>query len=204
MSNSTRKTSVQAKTVKKISKGFTLIELMVGVSIMGIIAAIALPNLGEFLIKMRVDNEVSELQRLILTTRNTAVNMGQTTIMCPLNASNTCTDNWDSQLSVFIDVNDNLTLDDGETLVKFKEAIKSMDQLQYTNDEPLIYEATGFLSTTNGNFIYCPEDDANLNRGISIGASGRARVSSDLDDDDIDEFMVIEEAGTTITSIVCS
>lgn len=203
MLNSFRTLLVQKNIARRISRGFTLIELMVGVAMLGIITAIALPNLGEFLIKMRVDNEVSELQRLILTTRNTAVNMGQSTVLCPLSDTNTCTQNWGDPLSIFIDINDDNVFDNGDTLVKFRAAIKSMDVLQYSSNEPLIYEATGLLSTTNGNFIYCPEDDASLNRGISVGASGKARISSDLDDDEIDEFMVIGESATTITTIVC-
>ncbi|MCJ8320658.1 MAG: GspH/FimT family pseudopilin [Colwellia sp.] len=199
MSNSKRTISVQKKAFIKVVKGFTLIELMVGVSMIGIISAIALPNLGEFLIKMRVDNEISELQRLILTTRNTAVNMGLTTTMCPLNQSNACRVNWAGPVTVFIDLNNNEQLDAGETVVKVKAAIQQNDDLQYTNDEAVTFQATGLLSTTNGDFIYCPEDETDFNRGITISASGRASVSSDLDDDDIDEFI-----GNPPVTILCA
>ena len=199
MSNSLKLVLVQKNIARKIARGFPLIELMVGVAMLGIIMTIALPNLGEFLIKMRVDNEVSELQRLILTTRNTAVNMGLTTTMCPLSAGNACTENWDEQVTVFIDLNNNNQLDIGETVVKVKPAIQQNDVLHYTNDNPVTYEATGLLSTTNGDFIYCPEDDTEFNRGITIGASGRASTSSDLDDDDIDEFI-----GNPPITILCA
>jgi len=200
MSKSIKHLQLKAQTDFKRNSGFTLIELMVGVAMLGIISAVALPNLSEFLIKMRVDNEISELNRMILTARNTAVNMGQTVTLCPLAADNSCSDNWGEQLSVFIDLDDDDVFDlvDGETLVKVKAAIGSMDRLQYTQTVPVTYEATGLLSTANGNFIFCPEDEAGWNRGISIGASGRSTPSSDLDNDDDDEFRATPNA-----SIVC-
>jgi len=188
---------------KKIIKGctgFTLIELMVGIAILVIISAIALPNLNNFLIKMRVDNEISKLNRMILTARNTAVSMGQTVTLCPLATDNSCSDNWGGQLSVFIDLDDDNVFDltDGETLVKVKAKITQIDQLQYSQSVPITYEATGLLSTTNGNFIFCPENNTDRNRGISISRNGRATVTSDLDDDGIDEFNA-----TPLASIVC-
>jgi len=173
---------------------------MVGIAILAIISAIALPNLNDFLIKVRVDNEISKLNRMILTARNTAVSMGQTVTLCPLATDNSCSANWGGQLSVFIDLDDDNVFDltDGETLVKVKAKIAQIDQLQYSQSVPITYEATGLLSTANGNFIFCPEDNTDRNRGISISRNGRATITSDLDDDGIDEFSASPSA-----SIVC-
>ncbi|MCI2283147.1 prepilin-type N-terminal cleavage/methylation domain-containing protein [Colwellia sp. MSW7] len=65
-------------------QGFTLIEIMVAISIVAIMTTIALPSLNTFIVKMRVDNEISELQRLLLTARNLAINTGKNTTVCPL------------------------------------------------------------------------------------------------------------------------
>ncbi len=45
----------------KKTQGFTLFELLISIAIMGIITSIALPSLSEFLVKMRVDNQVSQV-----------------------------------------------------------------------------------------------------------------------------------------------
>ena len=176
--------------------GFSLIELMVAIAVVSILSAIALPSMNDFIIKMRVDNEISEMQRLLLTARNTAINTGKNTTVCPL-SSGSCTTNWGNEVSVF--TNSSNTTDDNkydsatEELVKVKEAIRSGDKLQFATFTRVVYAPTGRLlfPTTASEFKYCPKDEAtstaNRSRGIDISISGRSYTSSDIDSDDKDE-----------------
>ena len=70
----------------RLKKGFTLIELMVGISIVAILVTIGLPAINDFSIKMRVDGEISQINRLLLTARNTAINNEVSVTVCPLAA----------------------------------------------------------------------------------------------------------------------
>lgn len=170
-------------------RGFTLIELIVAIAIVAILSAIALPNMNNFLVKMRVDNEITELQRLLLTARNMAINTGKITTVCPL-TSGVCTNNWQDEISVFTNdantsVNGNAFAANDE-LIKVKEAIRSGDELQYTQNS-VIYTPDGRLLTAAANFSYCPQDKEDESRGISISLSGRSYTSSDTDNDSKDE-----------------
>ncbi len=169
---------------------FTLIELMVGVAVLGIITAIAMPSLNQLLVSMRVDNEISQIQRLVLSARNSAVSMGFNVTICPLDVNNNCTNNWGNALSVFIDLdNDNIYEPaDDEALLKVKSALTTNDTLTYAGFSRITFAPTGTLATVlNSTFLYCPQGSGNLGRSVVVSASGRAIQSSDVDNDGIDE-----------------
>ena len=126
------------------NNGFSLIELMVAIAVVSILSAIALPSMNDLLVKMRVDNEISEMQRLLLTARNTAINTGKFTTVCPL-VGGVCKKKWHRKISVF--TNDTNTVANGKSftgadeLVKIKEiknngngkfSIKSLGDLTIT------------------------------------------------------------------------
>jgi type IV fimbrial biogenesis protein FimU len=58
------------------SKGFTLIELLITVSLVGILAAIAIPSFNSSIQSSKADTEVSDLQRALNYARLEAINRG--------------------------------------------------------------------------------------------------------------------------------
>jgi type IV fimbrial biogenesis protein FimU len=65
------------------SKGFSLIELLVTVSVVGILAAIAVPNFQSSIQNSKADSEVSDLQRALNYARMEAINRGVNTQVRP-------------------------------------------------------------------------------------------------------------------------
>lgn len=174
--------SAKANLPTKLDKGFTIIELMVTIAIAGIIAAIAMPNLNDFLVRMRVDNEVTEMHRLLLTARNSAINTGLNTTVCPLNTATpqTCTNNWENDISVFTNTTAVTNIMDGtDTLIKIKAAIKASDKLELTNAGAIVYSPTGRTITNNANQLtYCPYGYSKESNGISVSTSGRSYIGT--------------------------
>ncbi len=172
--------------------GFTLIELMVSITITSILISIATPKLNSFLAQLRVDNEISTLHRLLFSARNAAINTQLPITICPLNEQNSCTSQWQNELAVFIDLNNNNTYDpiENETLIRTKPAIREVDKLQYgIGRNRIIYAPTGRTIGwgSNGTFKYCPRNYPDKSRAISISTSGRLYASSDIDNDGKDE-----------------
>ncbi len=54
----------------KKEKGFTLIELMIAMAIVGILAAVAIPAYGDFIAKSRRADAIANLQNLVNTLEN--------------------------------------------------------------------------------------------------------------------------------------
>jgi len=182
-------THILAISVRSRLKGFTLVELIVSVSIISILTAIAVPNYSNFIVQMRVNNEIAQLHRMLLITRNAAINSGQKAIICPLDNTFQCTSQWQNELSTFIDINDNKQFDNNESVISIRGSINIGDKLIYGKGRTKItFKPTGQLSgLANGTFRYCPQSHKNNSRGIIIARSGRLYQSSDVDNDGLDE-----------------
>ena len=91
------------KTIKRAQQGFTLIELMIVVAIIGILAAVALPAYQDYTVRAKVSEGVVHASAAKATVaENLATNgytgacagvnagtIGRTTLACTANAGNT-------------------------------------------------------------------------------------------------------------------
>lgn len=163
--------------------GFTIIETLIVLAILSSLIAVGTPYLNNFIVGVRVDNEISTLRRLILIARNSALTYNSKVTLCPLNSQNRCINLWHNELSVFTDTNNNKIYEPilGEKIIAVKGAIKIGDKLQYGKTRiGLTYAATGHLAGwgQNATFSYCPRDYDEKSRGVIVATSGRSYVSS--------------------------
>jgi prepilin-type N-terminal cleavage/methylation domain-containing protein len=175
------------------NRGFTIVELLVTIAVAGIIITIALPSMGDFIAKMRVDNEISQLNRLVLTARNSAISMEQDVIVCPL-VNNACTTNWNNEISVFIDEDGNGAFNDDDRLLKVKAATTAGDSITYAGQNNITFAPTGTLASVASSFVYCPSSDNTLGRAVVFSISGRSYLTSDTNGDGRDQ----DRTGTNV------
>lgn len=158
--------------------GFTLLELLTSLTILMVLITIVIPSMANFTVKLRVDREISSLHKLLVFTKNTAVNSNTFMTICPLDDSNVCSTNWHLPLTIFSDHNKNKKFEplNNEEITRYKSAINIDDKLEYgKNRTALVFGPDGHLAIWGGNatFKYCPKGHEDKNRGIVVSRAGR-------------------------------
>lgn len=110
--------------------GFSLLELIVTISIAAILTAIAIPSFKYVLNDNRMAGEVNDLVGEMQYSRAEAVKEGNDVVVCASNATlNGCSGapTWQNGWIAFSDPNDNGVLDGGETVLRVHSAFSAGD-----------------------------------------------------------------------------
>ena len=173
------------------SRGFTLLELLVALSIVAIVLLLGIPSLKETLISSRVDNHLYQLNQDVLLSRNHAIQYNYPVVLCPTDNQGNCTPLWHSGYTVFLDKNNNAQFDEGiDQAVRIRGAISTNDLFTFSGGRYLRFGENGHLKGLAGTFRYCPQvtESEYYSRALIISLGGRPRISQDIDNDGKDEL----------------
>lgn len=106
------------RTRQRCARGFTLLELLAGMAILGIVLAVGAPSFSRTLADYRVKGEKSGLLDSLLVAREDARQAASATAVCASSNGTSCTSgSWSAGHIVFRDANGNATVDTGEAVV---------------------------------------------------------------------------------------
>ena len=151
------------------AKGFTLIELLITVTLVGILAAIAVPNFSSIIQKSKADSEVSDLQRALNFARLEAINRGVNMSVLPTSGTA-----WTTELKVVLSSDTGTAIrivaamSSGATVTMATAGGVSVSSLQFNNLGGLSAPADAVVMTyTLGSNV----------RTVTIGLNGRIALS---------------------------
>ena len=163
--------------------GFTIIELLIVVTIVGVLSAVAAPSLRTMIITNQVRTATSDLLNGIAIARSESAKRSQRVVMCASTDRNTCSGSaWGSGWISFVDANNNLqrdTSDSSEPLIRVKEPVPTAVKIVTT---PSTLANIGFRSfgiiDSAKTFVVCPSTTGTgiLGRSITINTMGRVQT----------------------------
>lgn len=156
--------------------GFTLVELLVTVSLLSILLVVAVPALSSWLQRQRSTTLQYSLIHSIHYTRAQSASLQATVTLCP--GTTNCEAIWGSKLLVFSDQDSDGLLDDSDLLLKRIDLGKvagELDWRSFRNKAYLQFNARGLTNALNGTFTFCPAS-ANNPYGFSIAVASTGRV----------------------------
>ena len=186
-------------------RGFTLIELLVTIGALGVILALALPNMADFVQKTQIERYAGELRGALNFAKQQALRTGMRTTVCRRAPGvNLCSSNaalrWDAGWLVFhdaasaftvppaTDANNQFDTAAGETLLKVADGVT---EFQVKSVGPSAASIQAYMAFTGqgipANALdFCVKFCANTsctsqsnNRYLIVTAAGHVRLESE-------------------------
>lgn len=184
--------------------GLTLTELLITVSIAGILLAIGVPSYQEFITSSAASGYASDLIADFNYARSEAITRGQRVVVCKgPTATNCTTGNWEDGWKVFVDCDGDSVQDtiaanttcDEESVLRVHSALGRGWTARSTPGTALnnriTYLPTGLSAGVLGTLRICRDGGENGNvhstrgRAIVVNMTGRVRLATDSNDDQI-------------------
>lgn len=163
------------------NSGFTLIELMMAVLIMGIVLAIAVPSVRAYMNNARLINAGNDLVADMALARAEAVRTGYVATVCRSSNQTACEtsgNDWAVGRIVFSDLDSDGVLDTGENILRKVSALNSAVTMTASAASLFRVSFTPSGGRTRGSsdvtFTVCASGQKQ--RQITVSASGRTQA----------------------------
>lgn len=170
--------------------GFTLIELVITVAIVGILAGVVAPSFSSFVQEKRLNAQMNNLIASVHMARAEASTRRTIVTMCASTNGATCNSTaWENGWIIFTDENNsgNAVMDGTDELIRFQEALEGNTTIRelgfsFPSNGQIIFKNNGFMLSNapdSGTLTLCDDRGVDDARAIIINISGTSRLATD-------------------------
>jgi len=170
--------------INKIRNGFTLIELIVTLTIAGILIALAAPAMKSFIFDQRLTTQANDFIADLNFARSEAIKRAANVTICRQGGSLTspsCNSsaNWQAGRIVFVDSDGDSAIDSGDTILRVRESLDGSNTMSVVGSVALnsvVIASTGLttLSTGQEAALRLCDSRGTVAVTISVNYTGRA------------------------------
>jgi type IV fimbrial biogenesis protein FimT len=187
----------------EFSTGFTLIELIVTLSIAALLFGVAIPSFSSTITSSRLTATVNELVTALNFARSEAIKRGQKVIVRKTG------ENWEDGWQIFVDIDrsnlakQNVFNTGTDIVLRVYSALPETYTLRGDNNfmDFIRFQPDGSANNL-GSFVLCNNSDrnnkpeTNTSKLVTVNFTGRVHIGIDADNDGIPE----KDDGTEISS----
>lgn len=184
----------------------TLYELMLTLAVAAVLAAIAIPNMRDFIRNSRLTAVANDLLRSMQVARSEAIKRQRRVAICasanPAAAAAACSNGAFNGWIVFEDTNGDWEVSAGEEIIERHDLVHASLSLVHDNDSIFSFSPSGFPTPAGAkepvrNIVICDDrgtasigSNSTARAVVLVGTTGRFRVTRDAADveDAIDDI----------------
>ena len=168
------------------ANGFTLIEMLVAVLIVGVLLLVAAPGFSDLISNNRMVSEVYLMRATLSHARSEALARRAPVVVCPTTDGLACADSndWSSGYITFVDTDDNNVAnptDPDEDIIQWEARQSPVDILFDNASKRVRFGGQGVALGFEGTFTFCDSRGAGDARALILNPVGSLRAALDID-----------------------
>jgi type IV fimbrial biogenesis protein FimT len=164
--------------------GFTLVEMLVALTVLGVLAAIAVPGFNEAFLSNRLASFSNSFIASVQLARSEAIKRNAQVKLCASADGTSCTASggWQQGWIIFSDKGasthaDNDTIDADETRILYRETLATDYSFTGGTNNKITVEATGLVSAA-ATLTLCRLPPGSQERVVTVSTTGRVSVAT--------------------------
>lgn len=166
--------------------GFTLVELIITLTVAGVLLALAAPAINTFVLDQRLTTQANDFIADLNLARSEAIRQASSMVICKQGgsvSSPSCSTSaaWGAGWVVFVDANSDGALASNESVLRVRQSLDGNNTLNAipSTTNSIVFSSTGFTTLSSDTEIamrFCDSRGASKAVTVLVNFTGRART----------------------------